>query len=80
MCKILPPDIDPVYLCTFYRAPNSDLSHFEAVMSTLTNITQNNPNSSIWISGDFNLPDINWEDGSITGHNYPHNFAELLLD
>ena len=49
-------------------------------MSTLTNIAQNNPNSPIWIACDFNLPDINWEDGSITGHNYPHNFAELLLD
>jgi len=32
MCKILLP---PVYLCTVYRVPNSDLSHFEAVMSTL---------------------------------------------
>ena len=69
--------IYPVYFCTVYRAQNSDLSHFEAVMSTLTKRTQN---SLIWISGDFNLPDIYWEDGLITVHNYPHNFAELLLD
>jgi len=82
MCKILLPDThcSPVYLCTVYRAPNSDLSHFEAVMSTLTNIAPNNLNSPIWIAGDFNLPDINWEDSLTTGHNYPHNFAELLLD
>ena len=50
------------------------------MISTLTNIAQNNPNSPIWIAGDFNLPDINWKDGLITGHNYPHIFAELLLD
>jgi len=50
------------------------------VISTLTNIAHNNLNSPIWIAGDFNLPDINWKDGSITGHNYPHIFAELLLD
>jgi len=47
------------------------------VISTLTNIAHNNLNSSIWIAGDFNF---NWKDGSITGHSYPHIFAELLLD
>ena len=55
VCKILLPDVDPVYLCAVYRAPNSDLSHFEAVVSTLTNIAKNNPNSPIWIAGNFIL-------------------------
>ena len=50
------------------------------ILWNISNLAQNNPNSPIWIAGDFNLPDINWEDGSIIGHNYPHSFAELLLD
>ena len=50
------------------------------MITTLTNIVCNNPQSPIWIAGDFNLPIINWSDGSISGNNYPHTFAELLLD
>ena len=33
-----------------------------------------------WIAGDFNLPDIDWNSFSITGHNYSWSINQLLLD
>ena len=67
-------------MCAVYRPPNSNLVYLENMITTLTNIVRNNPQSPIWIAGDFNLPIINWSDGSISGNNYPHTVAELLLD
>ena len=58
ICKILLTDADPIFLCALYRAPNSDLTYFETVISTLADIAHNNLNSPIWIAGDFNLPII----------------------
>ena len=80
ICKIILPNKEPILLCAVYRPPNSNLVYLENVITTLTNIVRNNPQSPIWIAGDFNLPIINWSDGSISGNNYPHTFAELLLD
>ena len=80
ICKIILPNKEPILLCAVYRPPNSNLVYLENVITTLTNIVRNNPQSPIWIAGDFNFPIINWSDGSISGNNYPHTFAELLLD
>ena len=71
ICKILLTDADPIFLCVPYRAPNSGLTYFEAVISTLTDISHNNLNSPVWIADDFDLPIIDWKDGSISGHNTP---------
>ena len=39
-----------------------------------------NPKSIVWIGGDFNLPNINWIDNSISNNAYPLSFCNLLLD
>jgi hypothetical protein len=38
------------------------------------------PNSTIWIAGDANLPDINWKTNTVAGHNYPVTINKLFLD
>ena len=42
----------------------------------------NRQKSSIWITGDFNLPDINWTSNTIQGHQYRKaiNEASLHMD
>ena len=33
-----------------------------------------------WLAGDFNLPDIDWENFSTTGHQYSRSINQLFLD
>ena len=46
----------------------------------LQDLINNNPNSTIWIAGDANLPNIGWINNCVSGNNYPSNFCTLLLD
>jgi len=69
-----------VVLCSVYRPPNSTLQYLEEVTANLNTIIVNNPDTPIWIAGDFNLPNIKWSNGTISGYNYPRAFGELLLD
>ena len=47
---------------------------------SLENIILSFPNDIIWIAGDFNLPDIDWNISCIAGSNYPLKINELFLD
>ena len=38
------------------------------------------PGVPLWIAGDLNLPDITWEDNSITGHQYSKAINDLFID
>ena len=37
-------------------------------------------NALFWIGGDFNLPDINWENESVVGNQYPLELNICYLD
>ena len=37
-------------------------------------------NAVIWITGDFNLPDINWNFNSVTNNSYPLDISILFID
>ena len=38
------------------------------------------PNTSIWIIGDVNLPNINWEANHANGSAYPIDLYEIIID
>ena len=59
----------PVILMSCYRAPKraSSESLFDEI-KRLSNKYKHNP---VWIGGDFNLPDIDWETKPIIGSQYP---------
>ena len=38
------------------------------------------PKSIFWLCGDFNLPDINWEENKIISHQYSSSLNQLFLD
>ena len=45
----------------------------------ITNIVNRNPNSFICCTGDFNVPDINWDNESIESHNYLVSISQAVL-
>jgi len=50
------------------------------VCTVVYDLVNKYPNSTIWIGGDLNLPDIDWSIGTVISHNYPVNLNELIID
>ena len=63
--KLLTLNNRSVYICSYYRPPNNDLNSTIQLRKSLETLHTNHQfNSSIIIlGGDFNLPDISWENG-----------------
>ena len=38
------------------------------------------PNTQIWIAGDLNLPNINWNNNSVEGFSYPILLCNIFLE
>ena len=47
--------------CSLYRPPNNDVSYMTDLCNILTQIVESYPDSPIWIAGDINLSNIDWE-------------------
>lgn len=71
--------INPLIICSVYRPPNSNIEYLNHMCEELQSIRLANPSATIWIGGDLNLPDINWTDNTITGHQYPLSLNERFL-
>ena len=63
-----------------YRPPKHDVSYQSNLCNYIIAMTKKYPNAKIFCTGDFNLPDINWETESICGHRYPCIINDLALD
>lgn len=48
----------------------------EEILKTLDAITID---GVVWIGGDFNMPDINWKDQTVTAHAYPQRTSLAFL-
>ena len=67
-----------VIFASCYRSPkNNNNELFFEEIKQLTSIQTKNP---IWIGGDFNLPDIDWEVKSINNYQYPKQQKERFTD
>ena len=51
-----------IYICSFYRPPNSDTAPLLHLKESILKINTHN-SSNIILGGDFNYPDITWENG-----------------
>jgi len=54
--------------------------YLENLFFFFSDLIKQNPNVPIWISGDLNLPNINWETNTISGYNYPTILCDIILD
>ena len=51
------------------RPIDNNYEYAEDMRKTVTHIGSAYKNSTIWIGGDINLPDIDWKTNSIVSHN-----------
>ena len=83
-CKLHFPGIKNVYICAYYRPHVSDQHSLNELNNSLAKLKEYNNNSIVWLAGDFNAPDINWESACIeTGSNYPTiqtNLIDIIQD
>ena len=72
---------DKLQLYTIYRSPNSSNENNDHLLDLLRNISENEP-SHLVIVGDFNLPDINWQDMTTpsTGQTISNNIIKTIQD
>ena len=68
-----------VIFASVYRPPTSNQDYMDSLNQSITNICLANPNTAIWICGDMNLPDIDWETEQITSHQYRQAISESYL-
>ena len=61
-------DNSSILVASFYRQPNRDSDHTHTLCQDIKHITDKYKTSTIWISGDANLPDIDWDTDTITGN------------
>ena len=67
VCKNLK---QPLIVGLVYRPTDNNFEYTEDLCNAVSYIGRTYKNSTIWIGGDFNLPDIDWKTNSIVGHNY----------
>jgi len=79
-CQIDLPNNSKLIVCSVYRPPSSDIHYLNDLCKHLESIKQSHPNAVLWIGGDINLPDINWEDNFVEGHAYPMLFNNTFID
>jgi len=67
-------------ICSLYRPPNRDLEYMENLCQQLHNICLTNLDTPIWIAGDVNLPNIDWESLCIDNNTYPIALCEKFIE
>ena len=66
----------------FYRQPTSPIETIEQLEFSMNNLKEPNGLNSkhVTLEGDFNLPDVNWKDGSIRrSPQYANRMSEKML-
>ena len=53
----------PIYVCSFYRPPNTSVDSITGFKHSSNILTHNIDSPRIILAGDFNLPDMHWEEG-----------------
>ena len=63
-----------------YRPPRSDQTYMDTVNQNLSTLCHKFSNMPIWIGGDMNLPDIEWETEQLTTNQYTQSISYSFLD
>ena len=60
-------NVNLIAVCT-YRPPRADVTYQTNSCNYITDIVDKYPEETVCCYGDFNLPDIDWENGSVVSH------------
>ena len=77
--KIDLPNKRSLLVSSFYRPPKSGDALITDYLSDIKDLRDQHKNAIFYIGGDFNLPDIQWPEGIITGNAYPHKLSEDII-
>ena len=70
----------PLIIRYIYRSPNSGLDYMEELCDKIRQLQISNPRTTLWVSGDVNLPDIDCETHTTKGYNYPIDIYQCFLN
>jgi hypothetical protein len=69
---------DSLIVATIYRPTNNDVDYAKALYNTIKSLRLKYPKSTIWVAGDFNLPDIDWITNTFSGNRYLNEINQTL--
>ena len=69
-----------VVLGASYRPPNNDTDYQKRLCEEIESVIEQINTSPIWIGGDLNLPDIDWDTLSIKGNQNASTINRRFLD
>ena len=70
----------PVIIAACYRPPKSKIDVTTNICEEIISLNSSFKNCPIWIGGDTNLPDIDWTNNAIVGHQYAKPINESFLE
>jgi len=84
-CEVIACKIDlsrngRLIILTAYKPPNSDREYMYNLCQFIEEIHNKYIDDVMWITGDFNLPNIDWNLNSITCNTYPLDICTRLID
>jgi len=79
-CQLTLANHQTLIVCAFYRPPNRQLESVTNLCDFFRSIIDQHSDSPIWIAGDLNLPNINWNTNHISSSAYPSNLCDTVID
>ncbi len=70
----------PLVIISVYRPTNNDLDYVQELCQAIKQVATSHPTATIWLSGDFNLPDIDWDTEAIAGNQYSMAINNIFLN
>ena len=79
-CCISLTDSQSLIVCSVYRPPTTNASSLQQLCRDLDDLLSEHSDVPVWIAGDLNLPDINWNNCAVEGTSYPVSLSNIFLD
>jgi len=76
VCHLTLKNHTSLIVCIFYQRPSKTAENIN-LCQFLKTIVDNHPSLPIWIAGDLNLPNIDWEVNHTNGSAYPSVLCEI---
>ena len=70
----------PIILGCMYRPTDNKADYTQDLCNAVSDLSSRFKDHIIWLGGDTNLPDIDWNTDTITGHNYLVSINKAYID
>ena len=79
-CQIAFDNQESLIICAFYRPPSKELESVLKLCDTFEYILSLHPHLPMWLVGDLNLPNIDWNHYCIRNSVYPSSLCDTIID